>query len=307
MAEEPAPLMELGLALMTLTRPADPVFLRWRRRAQQSLPPQARPMLDLLSPTGKSPLFLDPPTAGFAEGMDAVRSTPRAYVRSELLRVRAPERPRARWARGLADGDRESWQLLDRSMTAAYESLLAGAWPRVRAGFHAEAAWRARSLARHGLLATLTGLSPSARWDGMTLEFPRAYDREVRLTGQGLVLLPSLLWTAYPLIAPQPEGPAVLVYPAVTPLPLQEAATAPDPLDALLGTTRAAMLRLLTTHHTTTGLAKALDISPPAASMQAKTLRDARLITTQRDGRSVSHYCTALGLDMISASTPPLR
>ncbi|WP_435174851.1 ArsR family transcriptional regulator [Actinacidiphila sp. bgisy145] len=306
MADEPAPLMELGLALMTLRRPADPVFRQWRQRAQRSLPPQARPVLDLLSPTGTGPLFLDPPTAGFAEGMDTVRSAPRAYVRSELLRVRAPEQPRARWARGLADDDRESWQLLERSMAAAYASLLAGAWPRVRAGFHAEAAWRARYLARHGLLATLTGLSPSARWDGMALEFPGAYDREIRLTGQGLTLLPSLLWTAGPLLAPQPEGPTLLVYPAVTPLPLQEAAATPDPLNALLGSTRAAMLRLLTAQHTTTGLAKALDISPAAASMQARTLRDARLITTRREGRSVSHCCTALGLDMISAATPAL-
>ncbi|MBM9438830.1 winged helix-turn-helix transcriptional regulator [Streptomyces bryophytorum] len=306
MADEPAPLMELGLALMTLKRRSDPVFGQWRHRAQRVLPPQARPVLDLLSTTGTGPLFLDPPTAGFAEGMDTVRSTPRASVRSELLRVRALERPRASWVRGLADDDRESWQLLERSMTAAYTSLLADAWPRVRAGFQAEVAWRARHLARHGLLATLTGLSSSARWNGMTLEYPPAYDREIRLTGQGVVLLPSLLWTAYPLLAPQPGGPALLIYPAVTPLPLQDAPATPDPLNALLGTTRAAMLRLLTTQHTTSGLARALDISPPAASMQARTLRDARLITTQREGKSVSHYCTALGLDMITASTPPL-
>ncbi|MEV5880635.1 helix-turn-helix domain-containing protein [Streptomyces sp. NPDC052101] len=306
-ATHPAPLMELSLALMTLKRrDADAVFGRWRHRLRQTLPAQARPMLQLVSPTGVGPLFLDPVSTGLADGLNKVRSTSPAFALAEFQRVCGAGVARTEWIRRLASHDQQAWQSLEESITAAYHHVLADAWPRILSGFHAEVALRTRSMAQHGLLATLTSLSPGIRWNGMTLEIPHAQDREIALGGVGLVLLPSLLWTAPPLVAVQRDGPALLVYPAVTPLPLQDSPTTADPLTALLGTTRALMLRLLTREHTTTGLARALDITAPAASMQTRTLREARLITTHREGKTVWHWCTPLGLDILTATQPPL-
>jgi DNA-binding transcriptional ArsR family regulator len=301
-AEHPAPLAELGLAFgMAQRRDADPLFTPWRRQLLRSLPREARPLLQLLSPLGAGPLFLDPESRDVDEGLDQVLGTPRSEVRAELRRVCGIDRPVTPWIRGLADRDAEAWRILERALRTAYASVLAADWPRIKAGFHAERAWRSQLLANHGLFSTLTGLSPAVRWRGLTLEadFPRQL--EIRLHGQGIVLRPSSVWTGHPLVGQRADGRLLLIYPALTPLPLLDAPSATAPLSALLGPTRARALQLLTDHHTTTSLARNLSITPAAASLQTKTLREAGLITTHRDGKSVYHACTPLGLDLLSA------
>ncbi|ONF74330.1 hypothetical protein AVR91_0203245 [Amycolatopsis keratiniphila subsp. keratiniphila] len=302
-ADTPAPLMELVLALMTLQRHDNcHVFGGWRRRTIRNLPVRAEPLLQLLSPAGIGPLFLDPPSTGLDDGLAQVLATDRAVVEAELRRICASGRPRTAWIRQLAVRDRHAWRILEQAITAAHRHVLAAEWPRLRSAFHAETAWRTHFLARHGLERTLTGLSTGLRWRGMSLEIDApGVDREVTLRGEGVVLLPSLLWAGRVLVAPQPAGPALVVYPALTPLPLHDNDTVGDPLAALLGGTRADTLRALTKPHTTTELARALHVSVPAASVQARTLRDARLITTHRDGKAVLHWCTPLGVSLIAA------
>ncbi|MGW7003997.1 ArsR/SmtB family transcription factor [Streptomyces sp. NPDC054933] len=209
------------------------------------------------------------------------------------------------WIRDLADRDREAWQILEQAVRTAYTSVIAEAWPSIRAGFQAETAWRARVLAQQGLRATLEGLCPSIRWHGLTLEasFPR--DLDITLRGHGIILQPSLLWADHVLAGAHPDGRLLLIYPALTPLPLREPPSACDPLTALLGGTRARALRLLVRQHTTTDLARELTVTPTAASMQAKTLREAGLIVTEREGKAVWHWCTPLGLDMLTATSGP--
>jgi len=73
----------------------------------------------------------------------------------------------------------------------------------------------------------------------------------------------------------------------------------PDTLAAMLGPTRAAVLRALCKPHGTAELAKAVRISPASASEHAKVLRDAYLIETSRAGRSVSHSLTILGAALL--------
>ncbi|RSM52225.1 ArsR family transcriptional regulator [Amycolatopsis sp. WAC 01376] len=304
-ADTPAPLMELVLALMTLQRrDSRHVFGGWRRRTARGLPVRAEPLLQLLSPTGIGPLFLDPPSAGLDDGLSQVLATDRAVVEAELRRICAVDRPRTAWIRQLAAQDRHAWHILEHAVREAHRHILAAEWPRLQAAFYAEAAWRAHFLARQGLERTFTSLSAGLRWRDMSLEIDSPdVDREVTLRGEGVVLLPSLFWTGRVLVAPRPAGPALVIYPAVTPLPLHDADTVGDPLAALLGSTRADTLRVLTKPHTTTELARTLHVSVPAASMQARTLRDARLITTHRDGKAVLHWCTPLGVDLIATPT----
>jgi len=72
-----------------------------------------------------------------------------------------------------------------------------------------------------------------------------------------------------------------------------------DALAALLGPTRAAVLRALRTPRGTAELAQEVRISPASASEHAKVLRDAHLIETSRAGRSVRHSLTMLGAAML--------
>lgn len=298
-ADEPAPMVELTLALAALRR-TDPLFAPWRQRTARTLPGAARPLLDLVPATGKGPLFLDPPSRGTEEGLDRVRSAPVPYVRRELVRIHEPGRRPAPWARLLAEGDREARQTLEDAVRAAIESVLARPWERVRAGFDAERAWRLQTLAGQGLRATLEGLAVGARWNGSTLEFDSADDVEVTLDGRGLTLLPSVFWTGRPLVGTYVHG-TFMVYPALTPLPLLDEPETGHSLAVLLGRTRAAMLEQLVRPRTGTDLGRELGLAKSSVSEHTKALRAARLITAQRDGRTVWHSCTPLGLGLLGA------
>lgn len=290
-AAEPAPLIELMLAVAALRRD-DPLFAGWRRR---TVPAAVTPLLDLVPASAKGPLFLDPPGQRFDEGLDQIRSTTRTQVRAELQRVRRQPLP---WMRLLADGDRETHEVLANAVRTGHEHLLASCWERIRAGFYAEQTWRGQLLAEHGLGATLAGLFPGARWVGTTLEIDRPDDVEIVLDGRGLTLLPSVFWTGRPLAARYPQG-NVLVYPAITPLPLLDVPTSEDSLAALLGRGRAAVLAQLIQPRTTTELARCLGMAKSSVSEHARTLRNSHLIITRRDGKAVWHSCTRLGLGLL--------
>ncbi len=183
--------------------------------------------------------------------------------------------------------------------------VVAPHWARIRQSFQADVAWRTRLLAAHGIKACLASTHPAADWSGTVLEVDRPPDYEVRLGGRGLVLMPSPFWTGRPLVAQGPDGPDgahLLVYPALTPLPLAGPGPAPGEqgaLDALLGRTRAAVLRQLVRRRTTSELARDLDISLPSVSEHTRTLRAAGLIATERDGKAVLHSVTGLGMDLL--------
>ncbi|MGW0950199.1 ArsR family transcriptional regulator [Streptomyces sp. NPDC002623] len=298
-AYEPAPMVELALAVAALQRP-DPLFTLWRRRTLHALPRSAGPLLELMPATAKGPLFLDPLSLGFDDGLDQVLSAPTPFVRNELRRVHTGGHRPIPWTRLLADRDRESWQILEHALRAAHESLLARSWDRIRAGFDAERAWRVQLLAGQGIRATLAGLAPGARWHGTTLEFDSDDDVEATLDGHGITLLPSVFWTGRPLVGKYAQT-TFLVYPAVTPLPLLDDPTA-NALATLLGRTRATILEQLTRPRTTTDLARQLDLAKSSVSEHTKALRAAHLTTAHRDGKTVWHTCTPLGLGLLTGS-----
>lgn len=297
-ADEPAPMVELTLAIAALQRP-DPIFALWRRRMTHALPRSVGPLLELIPATAKGPLFLDPPSRGFGDGLEQVLSAPAAFVRTELRRVHAPGRRPVPWTRLLADGDRKAWQTLEHAVRAGHEGLLAGSWDRIRAGFDAERAWQVQLMAGQGIRPTLAGLIRGARWNGTTLEWDSGDDFEITLDGQGITLLPSVFWTGQPLVGRYAQG-TYLIYPALTPLPLLDAPAAANALAVLLGRTRAAILEQLTRPRTTTHLARDLGVAKSSVSEHTKALRDAHLVTAHRDGKTVWHSCTPLGLGLLT-------
>ncbi len=297
-APAPAPLLELGLAVAQLRRRTDdPVFTHWRHRVSGALPRPARALFDLVPMNGAGPLFLDPVSDGLPDGLDLVLSTPGDTVKSEVGRVR-PDHPDG-WLRGLVEGDGDSQSVLLTALKAAHHTILAPDWHRLRASFDADIAWRGRRLSTDGLAPTLASLFPDSRWNATILEIPSEGNLDIHPGGRGIVLSPSPVWTGGPLVGFASDGTDLLVYPAIVPLPLVDDRPDGDALAALLGRTRAAMLRCLAREHTTTELAHALRISPSSASSHAQTLKRAGLVTTRRDGKSVRHRATAMGLDLL--------
>ncbi|WP_037606389.1 ArsR/SmtB family transcription factor [Streptacidiphilus rugosus] len=298
-ARTPAPLVEALLALTVVRAGSrDPAVAHWRRSADAQVPAPSRRLLELLRPSdGLGPVFLDPPLPDPDDAVGRAVATPPTSAAAELHRV-APPSP---WSEALARGDARAWRELELSLTALNRGFLPRWWPRIQAGFAADVAWRSQVLVADGLRAMLTGLTPGASWAGSELRLPGARDADVRLHGQGVTLLPSLLWRGAPLRTGHPDGSLVLVYPALTPLPLVPPPDShADPLAALLGPTRAQVLHLLAQPQTTGGLARRLGISAATASGHAKTLRAAGLVTTAREGKFVHHTCTTLGTRLLA-------
>ena len=293
----PPPLVETGLALAELRRPRRP--RPWLHQARRAFPATARPLLDLAAPRGPWPVFTEPPATDLNEALDMVRATPRWYLRSELAGLwrDRPGRPPA-WLQHLADGDAEALEVLVRALVAFYDAVVAPRWDSVVSSFHRDVARRMPVLAAGGHEALFENLDRRLRWrqDGLERD---GHDAEYDLGGTGLLLIPSAFWSGAPvfgigdgirlghtlLYAAQPHG--------------QLADPAQDNLAGLLGPTRAAVLRALAEPQGTGELADVVGISPASASEHAKVLRDANLVETRRQGRSVRHSLTPLGRTMV--------
>jgi DNA-binding transcriptional ArsR family regulator len=298
-AAEPAPLLELVLALAVLQR-RDALFDRWRHRARAVLPRAAAPLLELVPSSANCPMFLHPISDSVEGGLDAVLSTPPSIVGRDLTRTLAAGRA-SPFARALLSGDREAWITLARAVRSAYQALLGAQWPHVQAGYRAEIGLRADIFAGQGIRAVLTSLYPGTAWDGSTLQIPVESRLRIDLAGHGVTLMPSVLWQGRPLFARHPDGSLLFVYAAATPLPLVAGALGGSSLAALLGTTRAAILMLAATAPTTTELARQAEVSASTASTHAKVLRECGLLTTTRDGQAVHHALTRLGQQLLTS------
>ncbi|MBT2468022.1 winged helix-turn-helix transcriptional regulator [Streptomyces sp. ISL-66] len=302
-ASEPLPMVELAMALVAWQRRDEQaVFGRWRSRVGQELPGRIRPLLDLLRPDGDNPQFVEPYSRTVEEGLAAVREAGPLLSVDQLDRIIARAPGPGSWLRALWGQDREAWEQLGGALRSAYEVVIAPHWPRIRQSFQADVAWRTRLLAAHGIKACLASTHPRADWAGSVFQVGLPPDYAATLGGRGLLLMPSPFWTGRPLLAEGPEGPdgrRLLMYPALTPLPLIGPGPAEGALDALLGRTRAAVLQLLIQQRTTSELARDLDISLPSVSEHTRTLRAAGLITTRRDGKAVLHSATGLGVDLL--------
>jgi DNA-binding transcriptional ArsR family regulator len=302
----PAPLIETVLIVAELRglaagrgRRAD----RWLREARAAFPATARPLLDLLRPCMSWPDFLDSFAPDVKEGLEQVRATPRAVLRSQLSHdwQDRPGRPPT-WVRELAAGDRESVEVVVRALHDLHRALVEPRWNNALVAFHAELARRIPVLAAGGHEEVFGTLHPRLRWRENGLD-RTGFDGEWDLNGLGMVLMPSAFWAGDPLFSFSDDGrrPHVLIYAAhphghlsAHDLLMADPADG-DSLAALLGPTRAGVLRALAEPRGTTELAGVVGISPASASEHATVLRDANLIETSREGRAVRHSLTPLG------------
>jgi DNA-binding transcriptional ArsR family regulator len=160
----------------------------------------------------------------------------------------------------------------------------------------------------------LATLHPDVRWKAPVLEVRGPRSGDIYLGGRGLVLAPSLFLGQGATVLEEVRrdgGRLVLAFPAAL-----DPATAPamwsldgtpdpaprDPgeaLGALVGRTRAAVLKALADACTTTELAQRLGISPAGASQHTSVLREAGLVASRRSRNMVLHSVTPLGLAMI--------
>jgi len=293
LADEPDPMWEALLSLHQLqeTRPAQR-YAAWRRRVAGRIDREMRPLLALAPPRGYSPDFLTPEAGGggIEAGLDALRRTPAETFHADLSVLAGYQSYTGRF-RALADGDRAAARRLADQLGRYHDLALRPYWMKIRGAVGATRLSHAKELAGGGLDRLFTGLHHSVRWDGRVLEVHGfAVEREIRLSGRGLRLVPSYFCRQAPIVLRDQDRPPVLVYPIDPDRTMPAVRRSCDgPLAALIGRTRAAILAATEDGCTTTELARRLNISPATASHHTSILRDAGLITTIRMGPSVLH------------------
>jgi DNA-binding transcriptional ArsR family regulator len=270
-----------------------------------TLPAASRPLLELV-PAGTAvvPDFLTPAKGSpdLETGIDTVLSTPPRQLCAELAAV-AREAPLPGWTRALAAGDPAELNRLGAAIRAYHRAAVAPHWPRVEAHVAADRAVRGQAILDRGVGQVLSSLHANLRWTpgqlccdcGLPGNFTVVPD------GHGLVLQPT--YFAYePMILNPANGPAILAYPVIRP---SRSRNTQQPLIALLGQTRAAVLAALRTAATTTELAGRVGIAPSSASEHASVLRDAGLVVSHRTGPAMLHMLTPLGSRLLQESASP--
>ena len=228
-------------------------------------------------------------TPTFEQELDRLRATPphlRGY-RLATTPVRTDDSDRL--IRGLRNQEDASLRAVVDGLLALYRATLMPDWPTISERLQRDVSMRRRQIQQqHGTLPMLTNLHSDITWRPRT---------EPLGPGTGLILAPCLFGQQRAHCGPGADGTQVVVYPTAE---LEESYAAPDDhLAALLGAGRAAVLRSLASPASTSGLARRLGISAPMASTHATLLRNAGLVSTARDGKSVRHELTAVGRQLV--------
>jgi DNA-binding transcriptional ArsR family regulator len=297
----PTPYCELSVSAQVIQQPTSP-FRRLCAAGGVRLPASASHLFELVPAHGNVPDFLAPEGANsLEEAVDIVMSTPDRLIREDMATL--PHPAASAWILDLADGDVSARYELASSLHDYHDQVLELLWPAIEHVLETDLRFRAWQLATKGVAATVDGLHPGIRWRDGVVEVDGPLDADVELEGRGLQLMPSL-WTR-PGFTARWTRPT-LVYPLGRFAWMAPTATEHDgdPLGAVLGATRARVLRALADEHTTSGLARALGISLASASTHAAVLRDAGLVTSRRQGQSVRHSLTSLGLRLASNDPP---
>ncbi|MFR0355106.1 ArsR/SmtB family transcription factor [Streptomyces sediminimaris] len=303
------PLWETVLGLQQLAEAArvPAVFLTWWLRAREVLTERQLTgsvrQLRMLAPADcYFPDFLTPDAAadGLRSGLRAVRATPPGRLRREtalLARLRHP-RGAPLWLRDLASGDREGVQEVADALHVLHDAVIAPDWSDVRATVEADSAVRARAVRDGGVNGLLSSLGPGMRWEPPVLRADYPVDRDLRLEGRGLRLIPSFFCWRTPVTLVDPSLPPVLVCPMEHERPIAVARRRErhaQALAALLGRNRARVLAALDVAATTGELARRLGVSAAGTSQHAHALADAGLVRSRRMGNRVLHTLTPLG------------
>ncbi|MDX3520549.1 helix-turn-helix domain-containing protein [Streptomyces scabiei] len=289
-------------------------FGHWRRRSTHLLTRDSRAdtalrtLRTFIPATGYIPDFLTPPvTGGYLDAaLERVRATPRDRLVAELGRL-AATRPLPGWVRGPHERHTPTLLLTADALRESFRVLLEPYWRQVRSAVGDDVAFRTRAALGGGTGALLAGLHPYARWNPPYLDVDYPVERELRLEGRGLTLVPSYFCWRRPTALADPGLDPVLVYP-VAKQPLDRALTGEEGLERLLGRTRSAVLVEVAGHRTrtTTEVAEALRLAPASASHQIGVLRGAGLIVSRRAGKRVEHSATQLAHELLSGSGSPL-
>ena len=177
-------------------------------------------------------------------------------------------------------------------------------WHRVRSLLEADLMYRSRRLTEGGLERLFSDLHPSVVWEDRVLTLTEnKCDTDGSLHGQGLLLLPSAFSSARTWAMTEAGWQPTLIYPARGVALLWESgeSASPEGLAKVMGASRAALLTDLDAPRSTSDLAERLGMTAGGVSQHLGALKEAGLVTAQRNGRSVLYCRSAVADELVMA------
>jgi DNA-binding transcriptional ArsR family regulator len=310
-----AVLLSRAMALPNLFAHGTPAaWLRRHDSARRQLEREhdLRPLLSLMAAGQEFPDFLMPTSRSalgdFAQELEEVRATPEDRARAEIEHALSTSAPLARAVERQLRSSAATDRLVD-LLRLVWEALLAPSWPLVQDVLERDVLYRSRSLAAGGLAALFADLAPLVTLAEPNLQIHcEGVDVTRVLDGRGLLLRPSaFIWPHASASFDETQRPEVM-YPARGIASLFWRPEHHDvALAALIGTTRAQVLKALDEPMHTSGLARVFGRSPGNIADHLKTLRNARLIDRVRVGRQVVYSRTPLGDALLDGAGPASR
>ena len=240
---------------------------------------------DFLTP--KPPIDGDP----LAGQLDKVASTPAADVHQHVIVERFGGRSiPAAVAAAASDGSLARRAAL--GLHLVWRAVLRERWAELRRVLDADIARRLNSLGRLGAAATIAALHPDIAFDGRLLRIQMPpWDERGRLEDTEVVLAPTLFGPGR--VSPQlcRADEAVITYPALS--GRAEDRGGARAVEALIGTTRSALLAELAVPRSTSVLSERLHLSPATVSYHLGILHDSGLVLRRRDRHTVLYERSA--------------
>ncbi|GAA4416051.1 DUF5937 family protein [Georgenia halophila] len=310
-----SPVWETVTSLRTLaTSPTAGLHAAWVRRVGPHLEGIDMELLGtLVRPAGYIPDFLHP-TLGdrsptFDDGASQVSATDPQLVADELSHL--AEHPVAQRGEGrerrvqilreLIRSPEEAVTRIVAELDRYWNVAIRPFWGRIEALLQDDLGYRMDQLASGGVQQLFATLHPSLTFDGDTLKVVKYYDGHAELRHRGLLLIPCVFAWPDVIVRTADPQPAVTYAPrGVGRLWESDPRTRVSPLVDVLGRSRATILAQLDLPMSTTQLAAQLARSAPTVSAHLKSLQEAGIVFSRRDGKTVLYSRTRLGDSLVT-------
>ena len=305
-----SPMFEMTRSVRALRDPAGAALhLSWVERA---LPRVAdldlAPMFAMHSAPEYSPDFIHPPPSTplveFEEELETMLATPDEQIAAEV-RYAFDGFPLPPVLEPFLTETREALEALAALMREYWARCHAENWPRMRSLLEHDVLYRSRQMADGGTARLFCDLADGVSWRDGVLRIDGKCEGLLNLDERGLLLVPSVfVWPKVTVLTLEPWQPT-LAYPARGVGMLwspEEAPSASEALERLVGRTRATLLNALDSPRSTTELAGELGLTAGGVSQHLTVLRDAGLVCGRRVARSVLYLRSAQGDALVESS-----
>ncbi len=307
-----SPLAEVTLSLRLLSSP-HPTHIHgpWLREARGRLEGVDLPLLLAVAPPGKWVVScLVPPSPGpqvtIEEQLRELTQVSPDVLKKDLDEIWQEEPSQPRRVQELIAAGARGPGLLAEAMWDYWDAVIDPFWTRMCAVLEDDVSYRVAAQMNGGLYALLEDLHPEVSLEGNLLRVDKPQHTSATYEAHAMTLTPSVF--AWPgLILDDGQGDRFgLTYAARGVARVWEGLTAMDriddePLAALLGRTRAAILEMTAVPLSTTQIAHELGQSPGSVNQHLSGLRGSGLVVSRRSGRSVLYRQTPLAQSMIAA------